>query len=128
MTSSKQVPRWVPTRARGCFLKRLRIESCGKRGRIIFELADGSTMRCALSNRVELTSMNGVRQSFRSLDDVNVELVLEPEDGRRILIESADVDYWLADEYPDEPIPNTIEKLEELKTAFDFRIGFRCVE
>ncbi|MBI2389906.1 MAG: hypothetical protein HYV09_09960 [Deltaproteobacteria bacterium] len=107
-------------------MQRLRIESNGKRGRIEIQLDDGAVVTSAIE-RVSFERVEGVRQSFRSLDDFDVELVIEPLDGCRVRVEVAEIDFWLDDEDPAEILTPTAEKLTKLRGAFDFRIALGLV-
>lgn len=123
----KKVRHWTRTPAQGRILSRLCIESCGKRGEIEIAFADGAVLRSALSSNVVFASLEGVEQTLRSLDDVWIELVIQPAAGRVILLEIAEVDEWRDADLGLGPIPEAPEAFEELHIAFDFRIGLRDV-
>lgn len=123
----RREPRWIPTPAQGALLQRLRIESSGKRGEIEIRLDDGTVVTSPVRH-VSFERVEGVRQSFRALDDVNVRLVIEPLEACKVRIELAEIDFWLDDEDLAEYLPPTIEKLTELRAVFDFRIALRVVE
>jgi hypothetical protein len=100
--SSNPADRWISFPAEGKALKRCRLRSSGKRGVLSFELEDGFLVELALADVVQFTRLDGVRQSFRALDDVWVELTIEPLEGKRVLIERAELHFWPEHESPDE--------------------------
>lgn len=66
-------------------------------------------MKSALASSVTFARLDGVHQTFRSLDDRSVELVLTPRAGRRILLELVEVDQRRGAERELAPIPDAPE-------------------
>jgi len=116
-------PRWIPTPLQGMTLSRLRIVSSGKRSEIEFRMLDGTTVTSGVSTKVTFAGLAGVESSFRSLDDIYVELVFTPATETLVALDVAEVDFWL----DKEPMPATIDEFCKLSAAFDFRVGFRVV-
>lgn len=108
-------------------MRRLRIESNGKRGSIEIQLVDGAVVTSTIEG-VSFERVEGVRQSFRSLDDVSVELVLEPLEARAVRVESAEIDFWCDGEDPAEYLQAMVGEATTVRAAFDFRVALRVID
>lgn len=118
----KRAPRWKPIPIQGMTLSRIRIESSGKRSEIAFQMLDGTTMTGGLGT-ITFERLDGVALTFRSLDDVYVELTIAPAADTVVAIDVGEVDYWLDE--TDSPL--TLDTFGDFSPEFDYRLGIRVV-
>ena len=118
---------WVAIPAEGLRLRRCCIESSGKRGQIMLEVEGHVPMHIGMSHSISFSSLSGVKQQLKALDDVSVLLTLEPAD-KPVRVTEAKILYW-----PHEPVEECFATAQQdtkwdPNTCFDVRLGFQVEE
>ena len=87
---------WVSLPCEGSALRSCRFEGYGKRGYVILK-TEGHPEAVISTHDFMIRDVSGVEQRFRSVDDLSVELLIEPQPGNVVILREAKIDFWLDD-------------------------------